>query len=683
MHKFAEMTKIRGGGKLTVLLAAVVTIMALPFVAGAATYYLKPGGDDSKDGTSVENAFGTVNRAFSQVHSHTAKDELIILPGEYAATTTLSMSGQLSSNIDDADVIRSSTGKPADVVIYGDGTTNVLNLARGVIVEGITFSNGVATAAGIGGGVRVGSNTAEYTSIISNCVITCCRAHCKAKAGGGAYVHGTGKILDCVIENCSATTDDGAAGVFLNNSSRMPAIERTIIRNCSGENYTDTNTVTCAGGIASGGSSGGSERIVDCVISNCTTAVKGGGAYFDFGSSALVSGTTFAQCRAIRGSGVLVAGGTGAFENCSFVENRNVAGDNGGGVLVTSTSRVSLKDCSFSGNEAGNGGALYMTVTSSASLSNCDFANNRAGDGGALYLMSGASVSMSNCTFTSNEGGFGGAVTLDQDSQSYFAFTNCVFASNTATNNGGAVSCRRGNFPNGSDPDSKTGTKKGMYGEFYSCTFTNNVAYEAGGALFHRDNSSTRDSGKPLVLRNSLFAYNSVSNPGYYHCGGGIYLLSYDKPVVDSCTIVCNNVVTNGTSTTQFGAGFYTRWKSSIVNTIIAHNTMNGESEGRNDWIRNTATVSYSCAYPAPKQGTDTNPFTAANHCISADPRFVDAANGDFRLKNSSPCKNKGIWEDWMANAFYLSGDARLLDDVSNMGCYEYIQSLGVVLIFR
>ena len=651
--------------------------MALPFVASATTYYLKTDGDDSKDGTSEANAFGTVNRAFSQVHSHTAKDELIILPGEYAATTTLSMSGQLSSNIDDADVIRSSTGKPADVVIYGDGTTNVLNLARGVVVEGITFSNGVATAAGIGGGVRVGSNTAEYTSIISNCVITCCRANCKAKAGGGAYVHGTGKILDCVIENCSATTDDGAAGVFLNRSSGMPTIEHTVIRNCSGSNFSPDKT--CAGGIASGGSTGGSERIVDCVISNCTTTVKGGGAYLDFGPSALVSGTTFAQCRAIRGSGVLVAGGTGAFKDCSFVENRNVAGDNGGGVLVTSTSSVSFKDCSFCGNEAGNGGALYMTVTSSASLSNCDFTDNNAGDGGALYLMSDASVSMSNCTFTSNQGGFGGAATLDQTSHGYFAFTNCVFASNIATNYGGAISCGRANFPNGSDGDSKN--RRGMYGEFYSCTFTNNVAYESGGALFHRDNTSSRNSGKPLVLRNSLFAYNSVSTPGYYHCGGGIYLLSYDTPMVDSCTIVCNNVVTNGTDL-QFGAGFYTRWKSSIVNTIIAHNTMNGESEGRNDWIRNTATVSYSCAYPAPKQGTDTNPFTVANHCISADPRFVDAANGDFRLKNSSPCKNTGILEEgWMANASDLAGNARVLDGVPNIGCYEFYPPPGVMLI--
>ena len=658
---------------------AVATAMGAAFSASATTYYLSSSGNDANDGTSEATAFKTVNKAFSAVHSHPTKDELIILPGEYAASSLLSLAGESTSNLADADVVRSSTRNPTDVVIYGDRTFNLLNMASCVIVDGITFSNGVATAQGSGGGVRVGSNTTTYPTILTNCVITCCSASCAAKAAGGAYVYGGGKVLDCVIENCSAKTDDGAAGVFLNNSSKAPTMERTIIRNCSGENYSADKT--CAGGIASYGTKEGSERIVDCVVSNCTTTAKGGGAYLDLGPSALVSGTTFAKCHAVRGGGVLVADGTNVFENCSFNENSTAAGDNGGGVLVATTASVSFKDCSFKGNEAGNGGALYMTSTSSASLLDCGFAINNAKDGGAFYLMGNASVSMSNCAFTENQGGFGGAATFDQDGNGYFAFTNCVFASNTATNYGGAVSCGRGNFPNGSD-NSDTSKRKGMYGEFYRCTFTNNVAREGGGALFHRDNTSSRNSGKPLVLRNSLFAYNSVSTPGHYHCGGGVYLLSYDTPVVDACTIAYNNVATNGTST-QFGGGFYTRWKSSIVNTIIAHNTMNGESEGRDDWIRNTATVSYSCAYPAPKQGTDTNPFTEANHCISADPKFADAANGDFMLTRGSPCKNKGFLENWMDDAFDLAGNPRKYGDIPDIGCYELAYPAGLIISFQ
>ena len=130
----------------------VAAAMGAAFSANAiTTYYLSPDGDDSNSGTSVSAAFKTVNKAFSKVHNKDTKDELVILPGEYAATGVLSMAGQYgATDIADADVIRSSTGNPADVVIYGDGTFNLLNLAQCVIVDGITFSNGVATAMGTG-----------------------------------------------------------------------------------------------------------------------------------------------------------------------------------------------------------------------------------------------------------------------------------------------------------------------------------------------------------------------------------------------------------------------------------------------------------------------------------------------------------------------------------------------------
>ena len=658
----------------------VAAAMGAAFHANAATYYLSSSGNDANDGTSEATAFKTVNKAFSAVHSHPTKDELIILPGEYAASGLLSLAGESTSNLADADVVRSSTRNPADVVIYGDRTFNLLNMASCVIVDGITFSNGVATAQGSGGGVRVGSNTTTYPTILTNCVITCCSASCAAKAAGGAYVYGGGKVLDCVIEKCTATTDGGAAGVFLNNSSKAPTMERTIIRNCSGENYSDGKT--CAGGIASYGTKEGSERIVDCVVSNCTTTAKGGGAYFEFGPSALVSGTTFAQCHALRGGGVLVADGTNVFENCSFNENSTEPGDNGGGALVASSTAypsVSFRDCSFTKNEAGKGGALYAGGVSKVSVSGCDFSSNTSDDGGAFYLMSTPSVSMLNCTFTSNQGGFGGAAAFEQDG-AYFAFTNCVFASNTATNYGGAVSCGRTNFPNGSDGS----YKRGLYGEFFGCTFTNNVAREGGGALFHRDAQNPRNSGTPLVLRNSLFAYNRVSTSGRYHCGGGIYLLSYDKPIVDSCTIACNDVTSGGDN--QYGAGFYNRWSCAITNTIIACNTMNGASEGENDWIRGSATVtaSHSCAYPKPAPGSGgSNPFTATKGCISVDPKFADAANGDFTLALDSPCKNAGILESWMADASDLAGKARVYGNIPDIGCYELKYPMGLIISFQ
>lgn len=654
-------------------LAASAAFTAATATTYANTYYLSPNGNDANDGKSESAAFKTVNKAFATIHAQDSKDMLVILPGKYAATGTLSMAGQFTSDLADADVIRSSTGNPTDVVIYGDRTFNLLNLARYVVVDGLTFSNGVATANAVGGGVRVGSDTTDYPTLLTNCVITCCGATASGKAAGGAYVFGAGKIIDCVIENCTATTGSGAAGVFLNNSSKAPTIEHTIIRNCSATDCSDT----CAGGIASAGGKSGSERIVDCVISNCTTTGKGGGAYLSLGPSATVSGTTFALCHAIRGGGVLVADGTCVFENCSFNGNNSNAGDNGGGVL--STGNASFKNCRFTGNVAGKGGAVYSTNLARTSVTGCDFSSNNADDGGAFYVAGLATVSLSNCTFTSNRAGYGGAVVSEQEEGSYFAFTNCVFASNTATKYGGAVSCCRANYTTGGS-DGTASDRRGMYGEFYGCTFTNNVASDCGGALFHRENNSSRNSGTPLILRNSLFAYNRVTTAGGYHCGGGIYLLSYDKPVVDSCTIACNDVTSSGSN--QFGAGFYNRFSCSIINTIIAGNTMNGVSEGANDWFRSgaTITVSHSCAYPAP---SPYNEFTVANSCVTTDPKFADAANGDFTLSGSSPCKNAGVAEPWMANATDLAGNARVFGDAPDMGCYEFFSSPGFVISVR
>jgi hypothetical protein len=219
-----------------------------------------------------------------------------------------------------------------------------------------------------------------------------------------------------------------------------------------------------------------------------------------------------------------------------------------------------------------------------------------------------------------------------------------------------------------------------MYGEFYGCTFTNNVASDCGGALFHRENNSSRNSETPLILRNSLFAYNRVTTAGNYHCGGGIYLLSYDKPVVDSCTITCNDVKSGGSN--QFGAGFYNRWSCSVINTIIAGNTMNGEPEGANDWFRSgaTITVSHSCAYPAP---SPYNQFTAASGCVTVNPKFADSDKGSFALRRSSPCKDTALLEPWMANALDLAGNARVIGDGPNMGCYEAIVRLGMILSFQ
>ena len=108
---------------------------------------------------------------------------------------------------------------------------------------------------------------------------------------------------------------------------------------------------------------------------------------------------------------------------------------------------------------------------------------------------------------------------------------------------------------------------------------------------------------------------------------------------------------------------------------------MNGISEGQNDWIRNTASVGYSCAYPAP---SPTNPFTAGTGCVDGDPGFVNVAQGVFTLRGSSPCKGRALLENWMTvnGVTDLAGKARVIGGSPEMGCFEIFPK-GMTISFR
>ena len=67
--------------------------------------------------------------------------------------------------------------------------------------------------------------------------------------------------------------------------------------------------------------------------------------------------------------------------------------------------------------------------------------------------------------------------------------------------------------------------------------------------------------------------------------------------------------------------------------------------------------------------------------CISDDPRFMNAAGGDFRLRDSSPCIDMGtnalVYGDWD-----LEGNMRIRDGVVDMGAYEWVPEPGALIIF-
>lgn len=86
------------------------------------------------------------------------------------------------------------------------------------------------------------------------------------------------------------------------------------------------------------------------------------------------------------------------------------------------------------------------------------------------------------------------------------------------------------------------------------------------------------------------------------------------------------------------------------------------------------------------------NAFTTGNGCLAADPKFVDPANGNFRLQPNSPCVNAGLNADWMTSnaidpvtgkrvkVLDLAGVPRLYGSNVDIGCYEVWFPKGTII---
>ncbi len=142
-----------------------------------------------------------------------------------------------------------------------------------------------------------------------------------------------------------------------------------------------------------------------------------------------------------------------------------------------------------------------------------------------------------------------------------------------------------------------------------------------------------------LYLRNTLVAYNGSTHPWF---PSGV--------LSESGSVHCSSVLHNA------GSGIMVNHAIDLRNSIIWGNQQ--QIYGDDDFY----TSAYNCI----------ESWTRLDHgTISNDPQFVDAAAGDFRLLDTSPCINAGTNMPWMWTATDLDGNPRIQYDVVDMGCYE------------
>ncbi len=322
----------------------------------------------------------------------------------------------------------------------------------------------------------------------------------------------------------------------------------------------------------------------------------------------------------------------------------------GGGIYVVppSSQTLTVQNCTFVDNEVetdggsyDGGGGLYSwapNYSCNFTLSNCVFRNNRAlkkdkdsiGGGAVLRVLVGTNTIV-DTTFDNNQSSFqGGGLALDYGNHT---LERCVFVSNAVA----------------SSPPY-------------------NAAY-GGGAIYI--------GASRVNMRNCLLHHNSAVNTG-----GAINIQTRGSNSwisVYNCTIVSN--------TSSGGAGISFRgWalaQGFQANLRLENSIVYGNGIGANLVLQTspdrTNLVYNSCFTP---ETVPNLPPDASN--IHVDPMFVDALQGDYRLRGASPCLNTGTNQTWMIGAIDLDGKPRIdrLTGLVDMGCYEKA-ALGTTLIIR
>ncbi|RKY13360.1 MAG: hypothetical protein DRP63_09655 [Planctomycetota bacterium] len=223
---------------------------------------------------------------------------------------------------------------------------------------------------------------------------------------------------------------------------------------------------------------------------------------------------------------------------------------------------------------------------------------------------------------------------------------NCTFVGNSVEFYGGAIACE------GSSPS------------IIGCSFSGNSTHLDGGALF------CWMGGSPLIA-NCVFSGNTASRDG-----GAIYVVFSSSSIIN-CTFSGNNANSGGGAICCSNQGTAT-----LYNSILWGNFAGSGDEIYVLYSTGSSTLNYCCVDNTGygfASGVPTTTIDDSNNCISVDPQFVDAAGGDYHLKDTSPCIDagdnsyvpSGVDED-------LDGNERIVDGdndgnaVVDIGAYEH-----------
>lgn len=308
---------------------------------------------------------------------------------------------------------------------------------------------------------------------------------------------------------------------------------------------------------------------------------------------------------------------------------------------------------------AGSDSAVVFSSAGGATISGLTITGgtNAAFGGGGIYIQQ-CSPTIIDDTITGNSAtgtgltGYGGGIECDYSSSP--AIIDDTITGNSASLAGGGISCNNSSAPTIIDD-----------------TITGNTAGEGGGGIYC-DDSSPAITGDTIIGND---AAGTISGSG----GGGIYCDEGAAPTITNDVIASNAAVNDG-------GGIYCSPLSApkVVNDTITGNNVNSADGGGgidnssgSPMVTNCICWDNSGYDIAGCSASYSDGFGASGVCvgeIDANPDFVAASQGNFRLSAGSPCIDAA--SPTVAPATDKDGIPRPWGPGYDIGAYEYYVSV-------
>ena len=444
-------------------------------------------------------------------------------------------------------------------------------------------------------------------------------------------------------------------------------------------------------------------HVSNCVITGNTCTQSGGGVYATFATLTLTSNGIRGNYGGF-GGGVAVRDASGpTVMSGNEIELNQATTAAGGGVLVQTSTDVTLTDNLISGNSASDYGGGVAVLGSTVAIEGGQITGNSAPGGGGIYVdkyTATASLHVTGVDIDSN-------VALNRGGGIYAWESGLVLEGVTLSGNRAQMNSGGGIAAYGSDP------------KIDGCAILDNIAKYRGGGLSLENcggwirgsevigNTTNPDplmgegdgAGMHLNLSTTAVRGNDISHNVSGRNGGGIECQQSNVTIAENTIVgnsgnegaginasTCSPKIENNVVAQNSGVGIYATGPGAepiIINNTIVDNNLGiyGDAEAIfNCIIRNTGIewTGYSSLEPLAYSNVEGAAIFGGTGLIDEDPLFVDPS-GDYRLQPASTSIDAGTaeWAGCTAPDADIAGDPRPLDGDGDgtaawdLGAYE------------